>query len=101
MLPSKSQLRDSDELSVRSFICSDQTSVIVATGLLALVDDCIKSRWHRKDRFQFPIPMPMLSTRKMNMEYVGPKRLIDEVFNRRGNTATRQPTPLRQTSAKA
>lgn len=81
--------------------CTDVADVIVATGLLALVDDCIKSRWHRKDRFHIPIPMPMLSARKMNMEYVGPKRLINEVFNRRGNTATRHLTPLRQNAAKA
>ena len=74
-------------------------SVIVASGLTALVDDCIKSRWHRKDRFQFPIPMPVLSTRKMNMDYVGPKRLINEVFNRWGNTTTRHPPPLRQKPA--
>jgi len=80
---------------------TDVADVIVATGLMALVDDCIKSRWHHKDRFQFPIPMPMLSSRKMNMEYIGPKRLIDEVFHRRGNTATRHPTPLRQISAEA
>ena len=80
---------------------SNLQSVIVATGLLALVDDCIKSRWHRKDRFQFPVPMPILSSRKINLEYIGPKRLIDEVFNRRGNTAARHPTPLRQTSAEA
>ncbi|MCJ1284546.1 hypothetical protein MMC26_003879 [Xylographa opegraphella] len=89
----------SDEKTLRGL--TDVADVIVATGLMALVDDCIKSRWHHKDRFQFPIPMPMLSSRKMNMEYIGPKRLIDEVFHRRGNTATRQPTPLRQTSAEA
>ncbi|MCJ1479343.1 hypothetical protein MMC13_008028 [Lambiella insularis] len=79
---------------------TDVADVIVATGLIALIDDCIKSRWHRKDRFQFPITMPMLPSRKMNMEYVGPKRLIDEVFNRRDNTTVRQPTPLRQALVK-
>jgi len=33
---------------------------------------------------------------KMNMDYVGPKRLIDEVFNRRGKTATRRSNRSRQ-----
>lgn len=70
--------------------------MIVATGLIALVDDCIKSRWHQKKSVQLKLPVPMKSPLKMNMEYVGPKRLIDEVFNRRGHTATRHPTPLRQ-----
>ena len=76
------------------------SSVIVATGLIALVDDCIKSRWHQKESFDMTVPMPMNSLVKMNMAYVGPKRLIDEIFNRRGNTATRHPNLLRQNSAK-
>ncbi|KAA6414986.1 MAG: hypothetical protein FRX48_01737 [Lasallia pustulata] len=75
---------------------TDVADVIVATGLIALVDDCIKSRWHQKKSVQLKLPVPMKSPLKMNMEYVGPKRLIDEVFNRRGHTATRHPTPLRQ-----
>jgi len=95
--PSSMWISDSRLLS-RS---TDVADVIVATGLTALVDDCIKSRWHHKDRFHIPISMPSFPSHKMNIEYVGPKRLIDEVFNRRGNTATRYPTPLRQLSADA
>lgn len=75
---------------------TNRLSAIVATGLIALVDDCIKRRWHSKNSVQMTLPMLVKSPLKMNMEYVGPKRLIDEVFNRRGSTATRQPTPLRQ-----
>ncbi len=67
-------------------------SIIVATGLIALVDDSIQRRWRRKRGMQLTLPMPMKAPFKLNMEYVGPKRLIDEVFNRRGNTATRQYT---------
>ena len=73
--------------------------MIVSTGLIALVDDSIKSRWHSKRRVQMKIPALLKSPLKMNMEYVGPKRIVDEVFNRRGTTATRHPTPLRQISA--
>lgn len=71
------------------------TSVIVASGLIALVDDCIKSRWHQKSRVHMTVPMLTKSPLKMNMEYVGPKRLMDEVFNRRNKTIARHPTPLR------
>jgi hypothetical protein len=75
-------------------------SIIVSTGLMALVDDSIKNRWHRKDRFQFPVPIPSLSGsskggKKLNMEYIGPKRLMDEVFHRRGSSGGRN-SPLRQ-----
>ncbi|KAG7007863.1 hypothetical protein G7Y79_00008g025010 [Physcia stellaris] len=79
---------------------TDVADVIVATGLIALVDDCIKSRWHQKGSgAQTRFPMLAKSPLKMNMEFVGPKRLVDEVFNRRGTTATRHSTPLRQTMA--
>jgi hypothetical protein len=50
---------------------------------MAFVDDCIKNKWHRKDRFQFPVLSPP-TEKKFNMEYVGPKKLIDEIFNRKG-----------------
>jgi len=75
---------------------TDVADVIVATGLIALVDDCIQRRFHRKRAVQLVLPVPMKTPLKMNMEYVGPKRLIDEVFNRRRTTPHRNPTPLRQ-----
>ncbi|KAL8820364.1 MAG: hypothetical protein Q9191_007534 [Dirinaria sp. TL-2023a] len=78
---------------------SDVAEVIIATGLIALVDDCIKSRWHQKKGVQKSNPTVMKSPLQVNMEYVGPKRLVDHVLNRRGTTGTRHPTPLRQTSA--
>lgn len=71
---------------------ADVADVIVATGLIALVDDCIKQRWHRSDRFQFPVPIPNLSPKGLNMEYIGPKRLIDEVFHRHGPNSTPRST---------
>lgn len=82
-------------------ITTDVADAIVATGLIALVDDCIKARWHRKDSFQMTLPGLMKLPRQLNMEYVGPKRLLDEVFNRRGLTDTRQHPVSRQISAKA
>lgn len=55
-------------------------SVIVSTGLMALVDDSIRRKWHSRHHRQLILPLsPSL---KMGMEYIGPRRLIDEVFNR-------------------
>lgn len=52
----------------------------MASGLIALVDDCIKSRWHQKSRVHITIPKLARSPLKMNMEYAGPKHLIEDVF---------------------
>jgi hypothetical protein len=49
---------------------------------MALVDDCIKRRFNSKQSTQLHIPLIRNASFKMNMEYIGPKRLIDEVFNR-------------------
>ncbi|KAL9128205.1 MAG: hypothetical protein Q9217_003078 [Psora testacea] len=77
---------------------SDVADVIMASGLIALVDDCIKRRWHQKTHMQLTIPSLPRSLSKMDMDCVGPKRLIDEVFNRRVKQASRHPTPLRQST---
>ncbi|CAL8581007.1 hypothetical protein XPA_006719 [Xanthoria parietina] len=82
-------------------LSTDVADVIVATGLTALVDDSIKSKFHQKNGVRVSVPALMKTPLKMNMEYVGPKQLLDEVFHRRGTTATRRPTPLRQNSARA
>ncbi|KAF2489507.1 hypothetical protein BU16DRAFT_183205 [Lophium mytilinum] len=71
---------------------TDISDVVVATGLMALVDDCIKRRFHTKQSTQLHIPLIRSGSFKMGMEYVGPKRLIDEVFHRRA-------PPSRQASA--
>jgi hypothetical protein len=65
-------------------------SIVVATGLMALVDDCIKRRFHSKQSTQLHIPLIRNASFKMNMEYVGPKRLIDEMFSR--NTNPKKPS---------
>jgi hypothetical protein len=74
------------------------SSIVVATGLMALVDDCIKRRFHSKQSTQLHIPLIRNASFKMNMEYVGPKRLIDEMFSR--NTSPRkQSSALRRVPA--
>lgn len=62
---------------------ADVADVIMTTGLMALVDDCIKRRFRTRKLVQLNIPLPMTPSKRVNLEYVGPKRLIDEVFNRR------------------
>lgn len=54
--------------------------VIVATGLLALVDDTMLRKWHRKETRIHYVPG---SKRNLQYELVNPRRFINEVFNRR------------------
>jgi len=57
-------------------------SVIVATGLVALVDDCIRRRWHSERRAPWSLPARSLTK---GLEFMGPRRLIGEVLQRRGS----------------
>jgi len=76
----------------------DVSDVVIASGLMALADDWIKRRFHSKQTTQLHIPLTKSASFKLNMEYVGPKRLIDEVFHRspRSATSSRQPALLRK-----
>lgn len=69
---------------------TDLADVIMVSGLVSLVDDCIMRRWQGKTRLQTTISTFVRS----NTEHVGAKRLVDEVLNRRGTA--RRPTPLRE-----
>ncbi|KAF2850444.1 hypothetical protein T440DRAFT_489669 [Plenodomus tracheiphilus IPT5] len=78
---------------------TDISDVVVATGLMALVDDCIKRRFHSQQSTQLHIPLLRNSSFKMNMEYIGPMRLIDEVFHRKhsdSGSPKKQPFALRR-----
>jgi len=63
---------------------TDVADVIIATGLIALIDDCIKRRWHTKSKRTRQICVPMTPL-KMDMEYVGPKALVEHMFKRRNS----------------
>ena len=73
-------------------------SVIVATGLIALIDDCIKRHFQSKNKHhQVSLPLTQV---KMDMEFVGPKAMVEHMFKRRnsgGSTKEREPrgSPLR------
>jgi len=58
----------------------DVSDAIVAAGLMALVDDSIRAHFHREESKLLLIPMSKLH---MDVEYVGPTRLINEMFNRK------------------
>jgi hypothetical protein len=49
---------------------------------MALVDESIKTRWPRSRRRAFTIPLTPVSLKKPDVEYLSPRRLIDEIFNR-------------------
>jgi hypothetical protein len=67
-------------------------SVIVATGLIALTDDCIKERWEPKKFHRINLP---LTSRPIDFEYVGPKAYLQQMFSRRNSAETPLPSPLR------
>jgi len=74
---------------------TDVADVIVATGLIALIDDCIKSHFHPKTRRTHSVSVP-LTPLKYEVEFVSPK----ELFKRRysgGSTKDREQrgSPLR------
>jgi len=61
----------------------DVADVVIATGLMALVDDCIKSMWPPKRSRPFILPLFSIPSIRLDLEYIGPRKLIDQVFNRR------------------
>ncbi|KAJ5543121.1 hypothetical protein N7535_005550 [Penicillium sp. DV-2018c] len=62
---------------------SDVADVIVATGILALVDDCIRRRWHHERRPSWILPAQHSLAK--GLERMGPRRLIGQVLQRRGS----------------
>lgn len=63
---------------------TDIPDVIVATGLAALVDDCIKRNFKGKISRK-PLADLTLRSPKYEMEYVGPRALVENIFKRRSS----------------
>ncbi|KAF7591325.1 hypothetical protein BBP40_001647 [Aspergillus hancockii] len=61
----------------------DVADMIVVTGLMVLVDDCIRRRWHTRKHGQ--LMLPTRSSLTKSMEFKGTRRLLGEVFHRRGS----------------
>ncbi|KAK5127826.1 hypothetical protein LTR85_004942 [Meristemomyces frigidus] len=74
-----------DESLVRGL--KDAVDVVMASGLMALVDDAIRARFDSKTSKQLLVPMS-----KMGVEYVGPARIINQLF-RRDSGLTQQSRP--------
>lgn len=84
--PCSMWIKDEDILNA----LPDVADVVISTGLMALVDDSIKRRWHSNRHRQLLRPLSRASSFRMNLEYIGPKRLIDSVFNRRATSDSSQ-----------
>ncbi|OJD18120.1 hypothetical protein AJ78_01838 [Emergomyces pasteurianus Ep9510] len=65
----------------------DVADVIVATGLIALVDDSIKRRWNSKRSSHSH--SPMTSSFMKSMDSVASNKIMEKVFHRRGSTGSR------------
>ena len=66
-----------DDAIVRS--SKDVSDAIVAAALMALVDDSIRSHFHSEESKLLLIPSKL----HMGVDYVGPSRLINEMFGRK------------------
>ena len=71
------------------------SSVIMASGLVALIDDCINRRWHQKSHMQMMVPKFPTALFRLNTEYVGPKRLMDDILSVGEKSTSRRPCRLR------
>ncbi|KAJ5128558.1 hypothetical protein N7526_006724 [Penicillium atrosanguineum] len=63
----------------------DVADVIVATGLVSLVDDYIRRRWHGARRVPWISPARSSISKGLETARLGPRRLIGEVMQRRGS----------------
>jgi hypothetical protein len=69
---------------------TDVADVIVATGLIALVDDCIKRHFHPRQHKSHHVSVPGT---QMNMDFVNPRTMVSHMFKRRdsgGSTKSEQ-----------
>jgi hypothetical protein len=71
---------------------TDVADVIISSGLIALVDDCIKLRFNPKPKHTRQVSVP-LTPLKMDLEYVGPKALVEHVFRRRNSEEKEKESP--------
>lgn len=79
------------------------TSIVVATGLIALVDDSIKRHFHSSPKSRIQVSMP-LTPLKYDMEFVTPRAMVEHMFKRRNSGASakereQRGSPLRFTNA--
>jgi hypothetical protein len=62
-------------------------SVIISTGLIALVDDCIKQHFNVKPKHTHSVAVP-LTNKKYDMEFVSPKAMVEQMFKRTNSSSS-------------
>ncbi|CAG8954808.1 hypothetical protein HYFRA_00004733 [Hymenoscyphus fraxineus] len=85
----------SDESVVEAL--GDVPDVIIATGLITLVDDCIKQRFNSKAKHTHThsVGVP-LTPLKYDMEFVSPKAMVEHMFKRTNSSgSSKGESPLR------
>lgn len=80
-----------EKISISSLTYS---SVIVATGLIALVDDCIKRHFHSKPKYVHQVSVP-LTPLKYDMEFITPRAMVEHMFKRRNSGASAKEKEIR------
>lgn len=66
----------------------------MATGLIALVDDCIKERWQRPKKAALPLPLlaPLaLTSKAVHLDAISPRAIMQHVFGRRYSDSSQRP----------
>ncbi|CRG92793.1 hypothetical protein PISL3812_09860 [Talaromyces islandicus] len=61
----------------------DIADVILATGIIVLADDSIRRRWHSKRHVILNLPKKPSFMRNVDLDSLGARRFIDEMFHRR------------------
>jgi hypothetical protein len=64
---------------------TDVADVIVATGLIALTDDCIKRHFHPEAATHHQVNVPLTP---LKIDLAGPKAMAEHVFKRRGSASS-------------
>lgn len=75
---------------------SDVADVIIATGLTAMVDDCIQRKWHdaRGPRSTYPLISPFLKS----VDYLASTKIVGKLFTRSKALNFRRSNSLGRTS---
>ncbi|KAK3899192.1 hypothetical protein C8A05DRAFT_37213 [Staphylotrichum tortipilum] len=74
---------------------TDVADVIMATGLIALVDDCIKERWQRPQKKAAALPLlaPLaLTSKAVHLDAISPRAIMQHVFRRRHSDSGQRPS---------
>ena len=81
MLPSEYNRHSTMKLTNQSF------SVVISTGLIALVDDCIKQHFNVKPKNTHSVAVP-LTSKKYDMEFVSPRAMVEHMFKRTDSSSS-------------